>query len=90
MNGFVSTYKQKIQAVSTRGSVVTPRGTVLPRIHARGNLRYCKGLDPARLSALGAGILLGNTYHLMNRPGHERVRALGGLHKMMSWDAHTH
>jgi queuine tRNA-ribosyltransferase len=69
------------------GVVVTPRGTVpTPVFMPVGTSGTVKGLDPAHLSALGAGICLGNTYHLMNRPGHERVRALGGLHKMMSWD----
>ena len=69
------------------GVLVTPRGTVpTPVFMPVGTSGTVKGLDPERLAALGAGICLGNTYHLMNRPGHERVRELGGLHKMMAWN----
>ncbi len=68
------------------GVLRTPRGTVpTPVFMPVGTCGTVKGLDPDNLAAVGAGICLGNTYHLMNRPGHERVRALGGLHKMMSW-----
>jgi queuine tRNA-ribosyltransferase len=45
-----------------------------------------KGIDPARLRELGAGILLGNTYHLHFRPGEDVVAELGGLHRFMGWD----
>jgi len=44
------------------------------------------GLTAADLRALGAEIILGNTYHLLLRPGPEAVRALGGIHRFMSWD----
>src|SRR5690606_630372 len=44
-----------------------------------------KAMRPEDVRALGADIILGNTYHLMLRPGHERVERLGGLHKFMNW-----
>src|SRR5438477_10601530 len=44
-----------------------------------------KGLRNEALEELGAQIILGNTYHLYLRPGHELIRRLGGLHKFMSW-----
>lgn len=45
-----------------------------------------KALDPDDIREIGARIILSNTYHLALRPGHERVRDLGGLHRFMSWD----
>jgi queuine tRNA-ribosyltransferase len=44
-----------------------------------------KSLTPKQVDELGAEILLSNTYHLMLRPGADRVAALGGLHRFMSW-----
>ncbi len=44
-----------------------------------------KGLAPEQVAETGAEIVLGNTYHLMLRPGAERIAALGGLHKFMNW-----
>ncbi len=68
------------------GLITTPSGEIpTPIFMPVGTAGTVKGVDPETLSALGASICLGNTYHLMNRPGHERVRALGGLHKMMQW-----
>lgn len=45
-----------------------------------------KGVTTPELKTMGAQIILGNTYHLYLRPGHERVERLGGLHKFMNWD----
>ena len=45
-----------------------------------------KSLDPEDLKALGAQIILANTYHLYLRPGHERVQRFCGLHEFMQWD----
>jgi queuine tRNA-ribosyltransferase len=45
-----------------------------------------KSLDPDDLKSIGAQIILANTYHLYLRPGHERIRRLGGLHEFMQWD----
>ncbi len=51
-----------------------------------GTQATVKSLRNEALDELGAQILLGNTYHLYWRPGHELIRKLGGLHKFMSWD----
>jgi queuine tRNA-ribosyltransferase len=45
-----------------------------------------KGMLPEQLKEVGARVILGNTYHLYLRPGHERVGRLGGLHRFMNWD----
>ena len=50
-----------------------------------GTQATVKGLTPEMVGATGAEIVLGNTYHLMLRPGAERIAALGGLHKFMNW-----
>jgi queuine tRNA-ribosyltransferase len=51
-----------------------------------GTQATVKALTPEELRELGAEIILSNTYHLYLRPGHERVRRLGGLHRFMHWD----
>jgi queuine tRNA-ribosyltransferase len=51
-----------------------------------GTAATVKGMLPEQVAETGAQILLGNTYHLMLRPGAERVAALGGLHQFMNWD----
>ena len=69
-----------------RGEIVTPHGRVqTPAFMPVGTQATVKGLTPADVRATGAEILLGNTYHLMLRPGAERVAALGGLHAFMQW-----
>ena len=55
-------------------------------IHSVGTQATVKGITPENLKELGAQIILGNTYHLYVRPGHELIRDLGGLHKFMNWD----
>jgi queuine tRNA-ribosyltransferase len=50
-----------------------------------GTAATVKAMYPGDVRALGADLLLGNTYHLMLRPGAERIAALGGLHKFMNW-----
>src|SRR5438874_10586190 len=50
-----------------------------------GTQATVKGLTPDQLTAVGARIILGNTYHLALRPGDERVAELGGLHRFMNW-----
>jgi queuine tRNA-ribosyltransferase len=70
-----------------RGEVVTPHGAVqTPAFMPVGTQGTVKGLTPEAVAATGAEILLGNTYHLMLRPGPERVAALGGLHAFMNWN----
>src|SRR5215475_13988282 len=73
-------------ATARRGEFVTPHGRVqTPAFMPVGTQATVKGLAPEAVRATGAEILLGNTYHLMLRPGAERVAALGGLHKFMNW-----
>ncbi len=69
-----------------RGRLTTPHGAVeTPVFLPVGTQAAVKGLTQEALEALGAEILLANTYHLYLRPGHEVVRKLGGLHQFMSW-----
>ncbi len=69
------------------GEIVTPRGIIrTPAFMPVGTVATVKGLYPAQVKEAGADILLGNTYHLMLRPGAERVARLGGLHSFMRWD----
>ena len=69
-----------------RGRLETAHGTLeTPVFMPVGTAAAVKTLEPRDLAALGAGIILANTYHLYLRPGHERVERLGGLHRFMSW-----
>jgi queuine tRNA-ribosyltransferase len=72
--------------MARRGELVTPHGTVqTPAFMPVGTQATVKGLYPEAVAATGAEIVLGNTYHLMLRPGPERIAALGGLHTFMNW-----
>jgi queuine tRNA-ribosyltransferase len=69
-----------------RGEIVTAHGLVsTPFFMPVGTQATVKGLTPKAVRATGAEIVLANTYHLMLRPGAERVAALGGLHTFMNW-----
>jgi len=69
------------------GLIETPRGQVrTPAFMPVGTAATVKAMLPESVRATGADILLGNTYHLMLRPGAERVAALGGLHRFMNWE----
>lgn len=69
-----------------RGTITTPRGEIrTPAFMPVGTAATVKALYPEQVRAAGADILLGNTYHLMLRPGAERVARLGGLHSFMNW-----
>ncbi|HUF91248.1 MAG TPA: tRNA guanosine(34) transglycosylase Tgt, partial [Candidatus Limnocylindria bacterium] len=69
-----------------RGRVTTGRAVIeTPVFMPVGTLATVKSLTPDDLERAGASIILGNTYHLMLRPGHELIRELGGLHRFMSW-----
>jgi len=69
-----------------RGEIVTPHGAVqTPAFMPVGTQGTVKGLMPEAVAATGAEIVLGNTYHLMLRPGAERIAVLGGLHAFMNW-----
>jgi queuine tRNA-ribosyltransferase len=68
------------------GEISTPRGAIrTPAFMPVGTAGTVKGMYPEQVRALGADIILGNTYHLMLRPGAERVAALGGLHEFARW-----
>ena len=69
------------------GVFATPRGLIeTPAFMPVGTAATVKGLLPEQVQATGAQILLGNTYHLMLRPGPERLARLGGLHAFMGWE----
>jgi len=68
------------------GAVMTPRGSIrTPAFMPVGTAGTVKAMHPHEVRTLGADIVLGNVYHLMLRPGAERVHELGGLHHMMNW-----
>ncbi len=69
-----------------RGRLMTAHGAVdTPAFMPVGSAATVKAMTAEGVAATGAQILLGNTYHLMLRPGAERVAALGGLHRFMNW-----
>ena len=69
------------------GILTTDHGDVpTPAFMPVGTQATVKGLTPAELAGLGAGIVLANAYHLHLRPGSEVVRRLGGLHAFMGWE----
>jgi queuine tRNA-ribosyltransferase len=69
-----------------RGVFFTPHGPVqTPGFMPVGTQGTVKGLTIDQVATTGAEMILGNTYHLALRPGHETVRRLGGLHKMCGW-----
>ena len=69
------------------GEIRTPRGSIhTPAFMPVGTVGTVKALYPEQIKESGADILLANTYHLMLRPGAERIARLGGLHAFMRWD----
>ncbi|RVT95172.1 tRNA guanosine(34) transglycosylase Tgt [Sphingomonas crocodyli] len=69
------------------GTIRMKRGDIrTPAFMPVGTAATVKAMKPTDVRATGADIILGNTYHLMLRPGAERVARLGGLHKFMRWD----
>src|SRR4029079_5385096 len=76
----------KTDGDARRGEFIASQGNVqTPAFMPVGTQATVKGLMPDDVRATGAEIVLGNTYHLMLRPGAERIAALGGLHKFMNW-----
>ena len=72
------------------GAIAMRRGTIrTPAFMPVGTAATVKAVKPVDVRGAGADILLGNTYHLMLRPGAERVARLGGLHRFMGWDRPT-
>lgn len=75
------------QSGARLGLVHTPHGTIeTPTFMPVGTQATVKTMSPEELKEMDAQIILSNTYHLFIRPGHEVVRAAGGLHKFMNWD----
>ncbi len=69
------------------GTLRTPHGGALtPAFMAVGTAATVKALTPTQVRGTGTRIVLGNTYHLAVRPGSERIRRLGGLHRFMRWE----
>lgn len=69
------------------GRIAMRRGDILtPAFMPVGTAATVKAMKPETVRATGADIILGNTYHLMLRPGAERVARLGGLHRFMNWE----
>ena len=72
---------------SRTGTIAMRRGDIrTPAFMPVGTAATVKAMRPAEVRAAGADIILGNTYHLMLRPGAERMARLGGLHGFMGWD----
>jgi len=69
------------------GTIAMQRGEIrTPAFMPVGTAATVKAMRPEEVRACGADIILGNTYHLMLRPGAERIARLGGLHRFMGWD----
>ncbi len=86
MTGF--SFAKLTQDGKARAGVIhTPRGEIrTPAFMPVGTAATVKAMLPGSVRATGADIVLGNTYHLMLRPGAERIDRLGGLHRFMNWD----
>ena len=68
------------------GIIAMDRGEIrTPAFMPVGTAATVKAMRPEEVRASGADIILGNTYHLMLRPGAERIAALGGLHRFANW-----
>lgn len=79
--------KEDSRSMARLGVITTPHSTFeTPIFMPVGTQATVKGMSPEELKACGAQIILGNTYHLWNQPGHKIVEEAGGLHKFMNWD----
>ena len=75
------------EGAARTGVLKTPRGDIrTPAFMPVGTAATVKALTVDQVASTGADIILGNTYHLMLRPGAERMLRLGGLHRFMRWD----
>lgn len=76
----------KESGAARRGELTTRHGVIqTPIFMPVGTQATVKGMSPEQIEAVGAQIILGNTYHLNIRPGSELIRDLGGLHAFMNW-----
>ena len=86
MSVFTLTHRSS-ETGARRGVLRLPHAVVqTPVFMPVGTLGTVKAMTQEELAELGFRIILGNTYHLYLRPGHELVRRAGGLHKFVSWD----
>ena len=86
MTGGTSFRVTAVSGDARRGRLETAHGTVqTPAFMPVGTAATVKGMLPEAVAASGAEIVLANTYHLMLRPGAERIAKLGGLHRFMNW-----
>ena len=77
----------KTNGAARAGEIRTAHGIIrTPAFMPVGTAATVKAMLPQSVRETGADILLGNTYHLMLRPGAERIARLGGLHRFMAWD----
>ena len=77
---------QATDGLARTGVLKTPRGDIrTPAFMPVGTAATVKAMLPESVRDTGADVLLGNTYHLMLRPGADRIARLGGLHKFMGW-----
>ena len=80
-------HSKSTECAARRGEVKTKHGTIqTPVFMPVGTQGTVKAVTPENLKEMNAQIILGNTYHLYIRPGHELVKKFGGLHKFMNWD----
>ena len=87
MTGLFSFAVKARDGAARTGAITTPRGVIrTPAFMPVGTGATVKAMFPEDVAATGADIILGNTYHLMLRPGAERIARLGGLHKFMHWE----
>src|SRR4051812_4110599 len=76
-----------VDGAARAGTIAMERGDVrTPAFMPVGTAATVKAMRPDEVRASGADVILGNTYHLMLRPGAERVARLGGLHRFMGWE----
>ena len=86
MNGGVGFAVHAVDGLARLGALSTPRGVIrTPAFMPVGTAATVKAMHPEAVRALGADVVLCNTYHLMLAPGAERIAAFGGLHKFMNW-----
>lgn len=86
MNNFFNITKKSTGTKARLGKIVTAHGEIeTPVFMPVGTVGTVKGVRQDELAEMGAKIILGNTYHLYLRPGHELIKRRGGLHKFMSW-----
>ncbi len=79
--------KTDTRTKARRGVLHTPHGDIeTPVFMPVGTQGTVKAMRPEQVAEMGAKIILGNTYHLYLRPGHELIREAGGLHKFMNWN----